>query len=71
VRVKEVTAGSLAEKSGLRAGDRVVAVAGAPARSVGQVIAAVRRQPEGTMLPMKLLRGEETLELVVRFPAKP
>ncbi len=71
VRVKEVTAGSLAEKTGLRAGDRVVAVAGAPARSVGQVIAAVRRQPEGTMLPMKLLRGEETLELVVRFPAKP
>ncbi len=71
VRVKEVTAGSLAEKSGLRAGDRVVAVAGVPARSVGQVIAAVRRQPEGTWLPIKLLRGEETLELVVRFPGKP
>jgi len=49
----------------------VVAVAGAPARSVGQVIAAVRRQPDGTWLPLKLLRGEETLELVVRFPAKP
>lgn len=71
VLVREVAAGSLAEKSGLRAGDRVVAVAGAQVRSVAQVTAAVRRQPEGTWLPLKLRRGDETIETIVRFPAEP
>jgi hypothetical protein len=38
---------------------------------VAQVTAAVRRQPEGTWLPLKLRRGDETIELIVRFPAGP
>jgi hypothetical protein len=30
----------------------------------------VREQPPGTWLPLKLKREKETLEFVVRFPAR-
>ncbi len=35
-----------------------------------RVIAAIRLQPAGTWLPMRVKRGDDTLELVVKFPAK-
>ena len=68
VRIAEVSAGSLAEQSGLLSGDIVTEAAGAPMKRSIHLIAAVRQQPPGTWLPMKLKRGEETLEMVVRFP---
>jgi uncharacterized iron-regulated protein len=68
VRIVSVTAGSLAERTGLKAGDRVVEVAGAPVTSMQQLIAAVRLQPPGTWLPMRLKRGDDAIEVVVRFP---
>jgi uncharacterized iron-regulated protein len=71
VSVAEVTADSLAEKSGLKSGDRLLEVAGQPVENVPQIIAAVRRQPGGTWLPVQVLRGDETLDLVVKFPARP
>jgi hypothetical protein len=69
VRIASVTPGSLAETSGLQAGDHVVAVAGAPATVTG-LIAAVRTQPYGTWLPLQIRRAENTLELVIKFPAR-
>jgi membrane-associated protease RseP (regulator of RpoE activity) len=71
VRIAEVTAGSLAEKTGLKNGDRLVELAGLPATKVTPVIASVRQQPAGTWLPLRVKRGDETLDIVVKFPAKP
>ena len=68
VRLTEVTAGSLAEKTGLKSGDRIVSLAGTPVSKIGSVIAAVRAQPAGTWLPLQVRRGTETLELVIKFP---
>ncbi len=69
VRIVDVTAGSLAERTGLKAGDQIVEVAGAPAKRTTAVIAAVRLQPAGTWLPLRVKRGDDTLDLVVKFPA--
>jgi len=71
VSIAEVTAGSLAERTGLRAGDRLLEIAGLPATRVTPVIATVRQQPAGSWLPMRVKRGDETLDLVIKFPAKP
>ncbi len=71
VRIAEVTAGSLADRSGLAKGDRVLMVAGSPVKRIPSVIQAVRLQPDGTWLPMQVRRGEATLEIVVKFPARP
>jgi len=71
VVITSVTAGSLAEQTGLKAGDRIVSVGGAAVSSMARVIAAIREQPAGTWLPMQVKRGEETLDLVVRFPPRP
>ncbi|MGE5525606.1 MAG: ChaN family lipoprotein, partial [Rhodospirillaceae bacterium] len=68
VEIVAVTPGSLAEQSNLRKGDRIVAIAGAAVKSAARVAAAVRAQPPGTWLPMQVRRGEETLDVVVRFP---
>lgn len=68
VEIVAVTPGSLAEQSNLRPGDRIVAIAGTPVKSAARVAAAVRAQPPGTWLPMRVRRGEEMLDLVVRFP---
>jgi len=71
VRIAQVSAGSLAEKSGLLAGDRIVEMAGRPVTGSAEVIAAVRRQPPGTWLPLKVARKDAPLEILVRFPARP
>jgi uncharacterized iron-regulated protein len=71
VRIAEVTAGSLAEKAGLRSGDRLAEVGGLPVKSVTPVLASIRQQPSGTWLPVRVQRGDEEIELVVKFPAEP
>lgn len=68
VRIERVMAGSLAEKTGLKSGDRIVEMAGRPVQKTLTVTALVRLQPAGTWLPLRVKRGEETLELVVKFP---
>ena len=70
VRIADVTSGSLAEKSGLKVGDQLVEVAGSPVSRMLPVIASIRLQPAGTWLPLRVKRGDDTLELVVRFPPK-
>ena len=70
VRIADVTAGSLAEKTGLKAGDQLVEVAGLPVNRTLVVIAAIRLQPAGTWLPLRVKRGDEMIDLVVKFPAR-
>jgi uncharacterized iron-regulated protein len=69
VRIASVTAGSLAEMSGLQTGDQILTIAGAPA-SMTSVVAAVRSQPAGTWLPLQVRRAQDTLELVIKFPGR-
>lgn len=68
VRLLDVTAGSLAERTGLKGGDHIVSIAGAPVSKMSSVIAAVRMQPAGTWLPLQVRRGTETLDFVIKFP---
>jgi S1-C subfamily serine protease len=70
VRLAEVSSGSLAEQSGLKRGDRIVAIAGIPVAKSGSVISAVRMQPEGTWLPMLIARGTQTVDIVIKFPPR-
>lgn len=71
IEITGVTAGSLAERTGLRAGDRIVGIAGKPVTGMEQIVRAVRGQPPGTWLPMQIQRGGQTLEVVVHFPPSP
>jgi uncharacterized iron-regulated protein len=71
VRIEGVMAGSLAEKTGLKAGDVVIQAAGRKPGDVQDMIRMVQRQPAGTWLPLQIRRGTEMLEMVVRFPAQP
>ena len=68
VVLAEVTAGSLAERSGLRKGDILVSIAGKPVARASSVVEAIRRQPEGTWLPLQIRRGAQAQEVVVKFP---
>jgi len=68
IRIGEVSAGSLAERSGLRPGDVVIEAAGVPVKRSMQLIAVVRRQPEGTWLPLQVRRDGKAVEMIVRFP---
>jgi S1-C subfamily serine protease len=65
-----VEKGSIAEAAGIRDGDIVSEIAGAPAKQVGDLVEAVQRQAPGTWLPVKVRRGSETLELIAKFPAQ-
>lgn len=71
VRLAEVLAGSLAERSGLKKGDIVAVAAGKPLRRVADLVALVRAQPAGTWLPLELERGGARHEVVVKFPPAP
>ncbi|MGA8005666.1 MAG: ChaN family lipoprotein [Burkholderiales bacterium] len=68
VGIVEVVKGSLADSTGLRAGDRIVSIAGKSVARVSEVIRAVRAQPPGTWLPMHIRRDGQELDLVVKFP---
>ncbi|MFZ0107355.1 MAG: ChaN family lipoprotein [Thiobacillus sp.] len=70
VRIEGVMQGSLAEQTGLKAGDIVVQAAGRKPGDIQDMIRMVQRQPAGTWLPLQIRRGTETLEMVVRFPAE-
>jgi uncharacterized iron-regulated protein len=67
-RIDQVGAGSLAERSGLRVGDRIVRVAGQAVASAAEVTAAIRAQPAGTILPIVVQRDGREIEVLVRFP---
>jgi hypothetical protein len=71
VLIEEVRAGSLAEQTGLKAGDVVVQAAGRKPAGIEEMIRLVQRQPAGTWLPLQIRRGTDVLEMIVRFPVQP
>jgi hypothetical protein len=70
VRIRQVSKGSLAEAAGVRDGDLLAEIAGIAPKEVGDVVEVVQRQAPGTWLPLKVVRGGATLELVARFPPR-
>ena len=71
LRIAQVQPGSLAEKSGLQAGDRILEMAGRPSTNSNEAVTVIRRQPPGTWLPLRVARNDTQLDVVVRFPASP
>lgn len=71
VRIADVTAGSVADKAGLRAGDVLRQVASRPVKESRDVVAAVARQAPGTWLPVTVARDGGQIELVAKFPPEP
>jgi membrane-associated protease RseP (regulator of RpoE activity) len=71
VRVAEVTAGSVAEQAGLKAGDLVRTIASRPVKESRDVTEAVARQAPGTWLPLTVARGGGQIDLVAKFPPAP
>jgi uncharacterized iron-regulated protein len=71
IRVAQVTAGSVAEQAGLRAGDVVAEAAGVAISSPQAMRQTVERQAPGTWLPLKVRRNGQELEIVARFPPAP
>jgi uncharacterized iron-regulated protein len=70
VRLVDVMAGSLAERTGLRKGDVIVTAAGKALTRMSELIGTVRAVPEGAWLPLQVKRGAETHEIVVKFPPR-
>jgi uncharacterized iron-regulated protein len=68
-RVREVVAGSVAERAGVQRGDRVLSAAGIRIASATDLISTVKKQPPGTWLPLKVERSGRELDLVAKFPA--
>ncbi len=68
LKITQTTAGSIADKSGLKSGDVIIEIAGRPAKGLQMLRNAVQRQAPGTWLPMKVRRGSEEMEIVARFP---
>lgn len=71
VRIADVTAGSVADKAGLKAGDVLRQVASRPVKESRDVVAAVARQAPGTWLPVTVARDGGQIELVAKFPPEP
>ena len=68
VLIRDVAKGSVAAAAELQAGDLVREAAGQELERHGQLIEIVQRQAPGTWLPLRVQRGERTIDIVARFP---
>lgn len=58
--IDKIMAGGVAERAGLRSGDRVIAIDGRPVRIWDELVASVRAHP-GERLKLELKRGQEEI----------
>ncbi len=68
VRVLEVIDDSIAQATGLLAGDMVETAAGFPVSKIAELIEIIQRQAPGTLLPLQIQRDGEIIEFVAEFP---
>ncbi len=68
--VEQVVASGPGGLAGLRQGDVIVQAAGRPISKILSAHILVQRQPAGTWLPLRVRRGADLVDLVVRFPAE-
>ncbi|MES2599161.1 MAG: Trx7/PDZ domain-containing (seleno)protein [Verrucomicrobiota bacterium] len=68
-QVSAVTAGSLAEKSGLKTGDEIVKMAGQPLVSVADVAWALHRTGDSAKHKLQVKRAGQDVELTLDLPS--
>lgn len=69
-QVVEVEKASIAESAGLLTGDIIHEIAGVAVKEINDIVTIIKRQAPGTWLPLKVLRGKESIEIVAKFPAR-
>ena len=69
VKIVEVVPGSVAEASGLVAGDVITHAAGLPVSTSSQLVEIILRQAPGTWLPLDIRRDGEERPIVAKFPS--
>ncbi len=69
VQVLQVIAGSVAEATGLAAGDIITRAAGFTIAGPTDLIEIIQRQAPGTWLPLEVKRGDQTHRFVAKFPS--
>lgn len=65
--IKNVLAGSPAEKAGLKVGDRIETAKGKSLSSAEDLLEAVKKLPEGTSLKLTVKRGEDSKDITVEL----
>jgi uncharacterized iron-regulated protein len=70
VRIEQIFRNSIAATAGLQVDDLIETAAGVALRMPADLVTIVRRQAPGTWLPLAVRRGEQSLEVVARFPAE-
>jgi len=68
VHVAGVSPDSVAETAGIEKGDVIVRAASLELDEPAALVRIIQRQAPGTWLPLDVLRGDQTLEIVARFP---
>lgn len=68
VRVMQVFEGSVAAQSGIVEGDVIKAAAGFKTTTNSSLVEIIQRQAPGTWLPLQIQRGDESLQLLAKFP---
>jgi hypothetical protein len=63
--VRSILPGSPAEKSGLKAGDQILAVGKRDSDSIDDLVKFVNKLTEGEKLPLKIKQGEETKTITI------
>ena len=69
--VAEVPKGSPADKAGIRAGDAIVAIAGRPVESQGDLMEAIGSHEVGEEVDVEVARGDKKLTLKAKLVRRP
>ena len=68
VRVLEIDENGVAAQSGIIVGDLIQSAAGLKITTSDSLVEIIERQAPGTLLPLKIMRGGEQIELLAKFP---
>ncbi|GAB6051868.1 hypothetical protein JCM17960_06880 [Magnetospira thiophila] len=71
VRITGVSEGSTAEQTGILVDDLITRAAGHPVRQAKELKEIISGLSPGVWLPLEILRGDETLNLIAKFPTEP
>lgn len=71
IKITRIVDDSIAQRCGLEEGDTFVSIAERGVHSIDDVVEAVDAMQAGTWLPIRVMRGDTTLDLVAKFPNAP
>lgn len=68
VLIKDVVKDSIAQTTGLTAGDVIVEAAGKPMKNSADLISTIKAMAPGTWLPLRVQRDDKVQDFLARFP---